>query len=741
MVPEPSTFLEGRSPRSGLDALADDLVKTLESVGAHLGAVYLLAPDADVLELAVMKGAPRDFIRPWERMSMAMPMPVTDAIRHRQLVWVGDEKEMARVYPGAALVMPYEFSLAAVPLLGSSPVSGAVHGTVYGGMFALWAGTHSCELSPGERERLLRAAAEMARGLEEADRQGRRLRPGLEPRVLPAPSMQPAEVIAAVADRLPEGVCGLDAGGRVTFVTSKAAALLGMLPARLLGSHPWTQVPWLNDPVYEDRYRAAMISQQAASFVALRPPDRWLSFELYPALNGVTMRISPAMVEAADMPVQPPEAGLPGPVSEADLALPTRVGALYHILHLASTLTKAASVQDVVDLVANRLMPAFGGDGMALMVAEDGRMSVVGDRGYPPHLREHYDGLPLTSPTPSVRTMVTGVPSFFGSQEELDEVYGSEIAVDDGMASWAFLPLIASGRSVGTCVLAFARNHRFTVEERALLTALGGLIAQALERARLYDAKLELAHALQQSLLPHALPRLPRLSAAARYLPGTEDMDIGGDFYDVISLSDDTVAAVVGDVQGHNVTAAALMGQVRTAVRAYATAGADPGEVLARTNHLLVDLDPGLFASCVYLRLDLRRNLACLARAGHPQPLMRLPDGRVEVVEVPGGLLLGIDHSVDYPHTEIPLQPGSTLALYTDGLVETPGVDIDEALADLAVELERVGERPLEEVASTLIRHAQQTSHRSDDIALLLLRLAAGPYQGGTPGGTRVVLG
>ena len=203
-------------------------------------------------------------------------------------------------------------------------------------------------------------------------------------------------------------------------------------------------------------------------------------------------------------------------------------------------------------------------------------------------------------------------------------------------------------------------------------------------------------------------------------------MDIGGDFYDVIRLDDDTVAAVVGDVQGHNVTAAALMGQVRTAVRAYATAGADAGEILTRTNHLLVDLDPGLFASCVYLQLDLRRHLACLARAGHPQPLLRHPDGEVQVLDVPGGLLLGIDHETEYPHTEIPLPPGTVLGLYTDGLVETPGIDIDDALADLGAELARTGDRPLEEIADALIRHAQQTSHRSDDIVLLLLRLGAG---------------
>ncbi|GAA3070898.1 SpoIIE family protein phosphatase [Streptosporangium carneum] len=717
-MPESSTFLDGRSRRGGLDALAEDLVRVLEEVGAHLGAVYLLAPDAQVLELAVMKGAPRDFIRPWERMSLATPVPIADAIRQERLVWVGDEKEMARDYPGAALVMPYEFALAAVPLIGTE--------TVYGSMFALWSGTHPCELSSVERDRLTAAAAEMAKGLEEADKEGRRLRPGLAPRVVTAPSMQPAEVLEAVTARLPEGVCGLDLTGRITFVTPRASELLGVLSGRLVGSPLWTAVPWLDDPVYEDRHRAAMISQQPTSFVALRPPNRWLSFELYPAESGVTVRITPAEVEAADIPAPTLSADPPVPALETDLPLPTRVGALYHILHLASTLTKAASVQDVVDLVADRLMPAFGGDGMALMVTEDGRMSVVGDRGYPPHLREHYDGLPLTSPVPSVRTMVTGVPSFFGSQEELDAVHSPAIARDDGMAAWAFLPLIASGRSIGTCVLAFARPHRFTVEERALLTSLGGLIAQALDRARLYDAKLELAHALQKSLLPHALPQLPGLSAAARYLPGTEGMDIGGDFYDVIRLDEDTVAAVVGDVQGHNVTAAALMGEVRTAVRAYATAGADPGEVLSRTNHLLVDLDPGLFASCVYLRIDLRRNVGCLARAGHPQPLLRHPDGQVRVVEAPGGLLLGVDHSVEYPHTEIPLPSGAVLALYTDGLVETPGVDIDDALADLGAELARAGDRPLEEVAETLIKHAQQTSHRSDDIALLLLRLSAG---------------
>ncbi|MER5326216.1 PP2C family protein-serine/threonine phosphatase [Streptosporangium roseum] len=692
-------------PPDGGDGLAGDLISMLEDVGAHAGAIYRLAPDGQVLELTVMEGLPREFARPWERVSLTAPVPVADASREGRLVWVGGEEDMVRCYPGIALALPYDFRMAALPL-----ATATAH---YGGMFLLWPGSHPPRLSSGQRDRLTAAAARLARTLEES---GRPCPPGPGPRApVPAGAVPPGGLEAMVA-RLPEGVCALDDHGRLTFISPRGAALIGESPRRLIGARPWRALPWLNDPVYEDRYRAAMISQQPTSFVALCPPDRWLTFDLYPAVSGITVRITPALVEPENVPVL---------TSAVDSAVPTRVGAIYHVLHLASALTEAAGVQDVVGLVADQIMPAFGGQALALLVAEDGRLRVAGHRGYPPNITEQYDRLPLTSPTPSVRTMVTGVPSFFESHKELDQIYPLAVAPDDGMAAWAFMPLIASGRPIGTCVLAFSRPHRFTVEERALLTSLGGLIAQALERARLYDAKLELAHGLQESLLPHALPLLPGLTAAARYLPSTEGMDIGGDFYDVIRLTDDTVAAIIGDVQGHNVTAAALMGQLRTAVRAYATTGAGPGEVLARTNRLLADLDPGLFATCVYVQLDLRRRTACLARAGHPYPLLRHPDGGVRVLDVPGGLLLGLDPEAEYPCTEIPLPVGSVLALYTDGLIETPGIDLDDSLAELGIELARVGDQHLDGLADTMIRHAQRTSRRGDDIALLLLRLTA----------------
>jgi serine phosphatase RsbU (regulator of sigma subunit) len=289
------------------------------------------------------------------------------------------------------------------------------------------------------------------------------------------------------------------------------------------------------------------------------------------------------------------------------------------------------------------------------------------------------------------------------------------------MAAWACLPLIASGRPVGTWVLAYAQPHAFPADERAVLTSLSGLIAQALERALLYDAKHRLAHGLQQALLPPSLPALPGLDTAARYLPATQGMEIGGDFYDVVRTHDRAVAAI-GDVQGHNVTAAGLMGQIRTAVRAYTAVGQGPGEVMRSTNRLLIDLRADLFASCVYLSVDRERGRMVLARAGHPPPLLRRPDGQVRVLDLAGGPLLGIQEAAVYPTVEVAFPRGSVLVLYTDGLIEKPGTDLDEALAELAERLAGDPGEPLDALADRLLGRGAADGERPDDVALLLLR-------------------
>jgi serine phosphatase RsbU (regulator of sigma subunit) len=291
-----------------------------------------------------------------------------------------------------------------------------------------------------------------------------------------------------------------------------------------------------------------------------------------------------------------------------------------------------------------------------------------------------------------------------------------------GKKAWAFLPLIISGRPVGVCVLSYDQRHEFTAEERAVLTALAGLIAQALDRAGLYDTKHQLAHGLQQALLPHTLPAVPGLDVAARYLPATRGMDIGGDFYDLFRLGPSAVAAVIGDVQGHNVEAAALMGQVRTAVHSHASWGVSPDQILARTNRLAIDLDAGLFTSCLYAHLDLAGRRVCIASAGHPPPLLRLPGRRTRPLDVPPGPPLGVDPGARYPVTEVPLTEGLMLAFYTDGLVETPGVDIDDSIAHLARCLAGAEGDDLDALADNLLEEVRPASRRTDDLALLLIR-------------------
>ncbi|MGW0209585.1 SpoIIE family protein phosphatase, partial [Streptomyces sp. NPDC003233] len=521
---------------------------------------------------------------------------------------------------------------------------------------------------------------------------------------------------ADLVERLPWGSCSLDLQGRFTYVSATAAALLGASsPDDLIGTRPWQSLPWCTDPAFEDHFRATVVSRKPGYYTAMHPPDQWLAFELYPDGSGVSVRISPT---------GPGGDSQPGPtMTETFRGEPIRLGEIYRVLHLAAALSETVGVSDVVDLVTEEMLPAFGARTVALLAAEDGRMRVIGRSGYNPSLLEHFDGVPLTHPAPAVRVLATGVPSFFASFDELSRAY-PPAPHQKGLHAWAFLPLIASGRPVGSCVFAFDRPHPFPDQQRVVFIALAGLIAQALERARLYDTSNELAKTLQAALLPDSLPDLPGLDVAARYLPSVRGMDIGGDFYDLVRVDDTTAAAVIGDVQGHNVTAAALMGRVRPAIRSHAASGATPSQALAQANRQLVAMAPGRFVSCLYAHLDLARHRAVLATAGHPPPVLRHPDGHAEVLPLRPGVLLGIDPDADYPPTEIPLPPGTLLALYTDGLVETPGVDMDDAMSGLATQLARASTQPMDRLATTLIDHARKTAPRTDDIALLLIGLA-----------------
>ncbi|MBA4866051.1 SpoIIE family protein phosphatase [Streptomyces sp. PSKA54] len=529
--------------------------------------------------------------------------------------------------------------------------------------------------------------------------------------------------LAAVAaiERLADGFFALAPDGRVSYANHGLERLLRVGQDELLGHRPWDVLPWLSDPVYEDRYRAALITQKPVSFLVRRPPDHWLVFSFHPGTQGMTGWAAPATGKpGAERLAEEGATVMEGATvtSSAPMAAP-RLGSLYRVLHMGSALTEAVTAREVCRAVAEQLLPAFGGQKLAVFEVDERRLHLLWQGGYPEGFLDQFEGILLESCQPATDSLTSGTPRFIEDRQELLKNYPgfSTKAIDS--SAWAFLPLIASGRPVGVCILGFNDAHRFPSEERGVLTAMGGLIAQALERARLYDAESAIARGLQDALLPHRLPRLPDMHVTGRYLPGTRGMDIGGDWYDAIPAGEG-VALIVGDVEGHNVAAAALMGQLRSAVRAFATAGHRPRDVVASTNRLLLGLDSGLLASCCYVMFHPRTGLARLVRAGHCPPLLREPDGRTRALDLPCGPILGVEEAPDYPESELHLSPGSVLALYTDGLIERRGSDLGTGIEALRSSLAHAHASSLEELADRLLIDARHTPHRLDDIALLL---------------------
>jgi PAS domain-containing protein len=694
------------------------LVRVTQDVGAHIGLTYLLVPERQVLQMFAVFGAPRRLAGPWVRLALAAPAPVPEAVRSRRPVWLSGQEAFARRFPRAALAFPYSVAHYAVALVAG--------GVCWGALNLLWPGSRP-ELPETELARINEAVAEMAEVLRGAAARHQAVRPRDEPLVMePLPAPPHAPPTAALAERFTDGFVALDLRGRMTFLTDRAAQLLGRDRAELLDTEPWDVLPWLNDPAYENAFVAVLFSRQPAGFAARRPDGVWLSFVLYPDVNGISVRIRPG--DDAGNEHNPAGDTVPG--------APARAGTLFHLLHLTAALTEGAGVNEVAESLMDQMRPVLGAQGLALLFAEEGRIGVVSARGLPPEMTAYFDGLSMTDRNEVIRTIETGVPGFHAANDDLVEASPRHRHYRD-MAASAYLPLTVVGRTFGCLVLGYDKPQLFTPDERAELTSLAGMIAQAMERARLYDANAQVARGLQDGLLPRHLPQVPGLEVAARYRPATHALEVGGDFYDLIDFGDHGAAAMIGDVQGHSVQAAALMGQVRIAMHSYARTGAPPEEILARTNQLLLELNGELFCSCLYAHIDVPGQRVRLASAGHPPPILRHRAHQAQVLDLPAGLLLGVDDEASFETVELPLPPSALLTLFTDGLVERPGIDLRQSIDILADQLAEAENEPLDRLADTIVKLAQATTipRYSDDMALLMVRRQAeGTLTVRTPG-------
>ncbi|WP_437052810.1 SpoIIE family protein phosphatase [Streptomyces sp. enrichment culture] len=646
------------------------LEQSLVFAGATFAAVYAPDEDGDLLCLVESAGVPRTLYGLRDSYPVAGRSPAADAHRDRRPVWVSPAELAARAdsrrTPGP------EFHLAALP------ASRDTHG---GCLLAVSEDPHGFDTD--QRKALELIADAVTCPAPPAHPEGGELPPH-------------AFALAMDTGRVEVGDGILDLFGltRDDF-DGKVETLLGLTVPE--------DLPSLMSVVEADHMS---VGDRELEFRVLRPagPPRWLRLRgrMQPGGEGQQARLVGSVVDASQL--------------RSDVTDVARVQ------RLAAALSTAGTVRDVSQAVVAALRRPLRADRIALAELEHDRLVVtVLDPPEPeawPELwrlewRTEWPDAPVRAMPTLAAALREGRAQIWPSGTTLEPALA-----DVGPGGLAVLPLSAGGRMAGACLIGWDSPHDFGPDERALLTASAGLAGQALMRAHAFDAEHELVGMLQRQLLPRRLPRLPGAEAVARYLPATAGLEVGGDWYDVIPLPDHHVALVIGDVQGHSPAAATLMGQMRTALRAYAVEGHPPDVVVSHANRLLVDMETDLFATCAYVDVDMEEGTAWCVRAGHLHPVLRHPDGSAQVVETEGGPPLGVLTQADFPMTPIRLQPGTLLALTTDGLVESADTDIDEGMDRFAQRLARSDPAHLGLVADGLLGNAR----RSDDVALLLMR-------------------
>ena len=517
-----------------------------------------------------------------------------------------------------------------------------------------------------------------------------------------------------------DGFLAMDDDWRITFANVEAERTLGFSEKELFGRLLWDLPAAEQVPGLEIRCRQAAAAEKSVSFDVRLPNGRLCHLRLVPGPDGRTIYFTDVTEKRR----------LEEERRSAERAASERAT---RIAELTTALAKATTSKDVVDAVARRVLPPFEATGLVVQTVEGDRLHTVGSVGYPDDILAVLDGRERTQPSPLWDAILAGAPLFMSSRREFAARYPemADLPGRAGKQAWALLPLTASGHTFGICAVTFDHPRRLTDEERTLLTATSALVAQALERARLFDAEHTRSRELQRSLLPRDLPAVPACTAAARYLPAGQGMDVGGDWYDIIPLSGGQVALVVGDVMGHGLPEAATMGRLRTAVHTLADLELPPDEIMSHLNDIVGAMGEESYVTCLYALYDSTTRVCSISRAGHPPPALLHPDGTVVFPPLSADPPLGAAEP-PFETTEIPVPEGSVLVLYTDGLVESSKREMDEGMAALAdvlhashadgsaADLEHLCER----ITSALLPSHHQAA---DDAAFLLARLHALP--------------
>jgi PAS domain S-box-containing protein len=530
--------------------------------------------------------------------------------------------------------------------------------------------------------------------------------------------------VSRVLEAMPAGFYSLDHEWRFTHVNAEAERLLGRSREELLGQVIWTAFPATVNGDFEEGYRGAVRTGEPVSFDAHYPAplDGWYEVRAWPSPEGLSVYF----VEVTERRRARDRAER----SAQRLALLAQVSA-----ELAGTLDAQAATSRLPRLV----VPGLAQWCIVTVVDSDGRPRDVGWWHPEPAARallERYaavrlDAMPATSPV--ARALLAGETVRADAaevQELLTDGEARDLLTALAPGSAVCLPLRGRGRTLGVLTLYFGPGEALSRADQATAQDVADRAGLALDNTRLYAQQQQLAEGLQRSLLTEP-PEPDHAEIAVRYLPAVEAARVGGDWYDAFLQPSGATMLVIGDVVGHDTEAAAAMGHLRGLLRGIATySDAPPVEVLRGLDASMAVLQTHVLATATVARFEQtdderRRGLTRMrwANAGHLPPLVINSDGSVaELAAWKGDLLLGVDAEAERQESVVTLDRGSTVLLFTDGLVERRDADLDAGLVRLRQALVDVAHLPLQQLLDEVLERLVD-GRPEDDVALVAVRL------------------
>jgi len=526
---------------------------------------------------------------------------------------------------------------------------------------------------------------------------------------------------AQTLETMPIGLMELDRDWTVRFVNAAAERMTGYDRAELLGRSYWDAFPANLDNEFGRRYRHAVETGQPETVEAFYPEplNRWFEVQAVPTPQGLWLYFSETTARRQAV---------------ERLALLARVSD-----DLVGTLNAPAAVGRIPRL----LVPALASWATVALLAEDGGLVDAGawhvDPAKVPLVRRYAAAARESSPTtaPLLRAVTTGTPVTVPVTGLTGRALGM-VATGEARrllqvlepGTMTVLPIRGPDRVLGVLTLVHDRHRQVDSADIATATEVADRAGLALDNARLYEQQRRLAQELQRSMLT-APPEPDHAQIVVRYLPAAEAARVGGDWYDAFVQPDGATTLVIGDVVGHDTSAAASMGQLRSMLRGIAVTGdVGPAGLLTQLDAAMTQLQLHTYATAALARFeqteeDLERGITRMrwANAGHPPPLIIHPDGTIaELATWRGELMLGVDAATRRSESVVSLDRNTTVLLYTDGLIERRDSVLDDGMDRLRAAAAELAELPLDELCDQLIERLVD-DRPEDDVALVAIRL------------------